>query len=134
MMAISKGEQYANALHECLAPCKFCGYEGEGYYQRHTHKLGCKWFEVGGMQERAKVLMNEQDMKKTNLIISGEDGMRTLPFSEDDAVISIVSPGRSHPQRLTNHQKTLRIQFHDLNPWGIKEKEREEEWNKYHAK
>ena len=40
-------------LHELLdAPCIFCGYNGQGYYQAHTHDQNCPFYEIGGADER----------------------------------------------------------------------------------
>lgn len=36
--------------------CLFCGYNGEGYWQHHTHTRNCPWYEIGGFQERAEAL------------------------------------------------------------------------------
>jgi hypothetical protein len=36
------------------SPCLFCGYNGQGYYQAHTHAKDCPWYEVGGLEERIK--------------------------------------------------------------------------------
>lgn len=34
------------------SPCKFCGYNGEGYFQKGTHDIHCPWFSIGGRKER----------------------------------------------------------------------------------
>jgi hypothetical protein len=34
------------------APCGFCGYNGPGYWQPHTHAAACPFYEVGGKMER----------------------------------------------------------------------------------
>ena len=34
------------------APCVFCGYYGEGFYQSNTHKPECPWRSLGGSVER----------------------------------------------------------------------------------
>jgi len=40
-------------MHNLLnAPCLFCGYSGEGYYQAGTHAKDCPWHSVGGDSER----------------------------------------------------------------------------------
>jgi hypothetical protein len=36
------------------APCIFCGYNGSGYWQLHTHKKSCPFFEIGGKEERSE--------------------------------------------------------------------------------
>ena len=38
------------------APCIFCGYNGPGYFQRGSHKVGCPWHSIGGAQEREDAL------------------------------------------------------------------------------
>ena len=39
------------------APCCFCGYNGPGYYQPHTHDKLCPWYEIGGGEERKHALI-----------------------------------------------------------------------------
>jgi len=34
------------------APCVFCGYNGQGYWQSETHTAACPWRAVGGAFER----------------------------------------------------------------------------------
>ena len=34
--------------------CIFCGYNGEGYWQRGTHDARCPWVNVGGEEDRAR--------------------------------------------------------------------------------
>ena len=34
------------------APCIFCGYNGEGYWQAGRHDKRCPWFVIGGFGER----------------------------------------------------------------------------------
>ena len=31
------------------APCEFCGYDKEDYYQKHTHDKSCPWYEIDGV-------------------------------------------------------------------------------------
>jgi hypothetical protein len=38
------------------APCIFCGYKGNLYYQKGTHRLDCPWIEIGGLDERLERL------------------------------------------------------------------------------
>ena len=38
------------------APCLFCGYKGQGYFQTGTHSEDCPWYGVGGLEERAFAL------------------------------------------------------------------------------
>lgn len=40
------------------APCKFCEYNGPGYYQKFTHHPACPWRRIGGREEREE-LMNK---------------------------------------------------------------------------
>ena len=45
-------------LHDILeAPCCFCGYNGMGYYQAHTHGKECPWYEIGSNNEREHALV-----------------------------------------------------------------------------
>ena len=45
-------------LYEILdAPCCFCGYNGPGYYQAHTHSENCPFYEIGGGEERKHALV-----------------------------------------------------------------------------
>lgn len=39
------------------APCVFCHYSGEGFFQSNTHASGCPWEHVGGLTERGVILM-----------------------------------------------------------------------------
>ena len=38
------------------APCLWCGYNGEGYWQPTTHELTCPWHNVGGRFDRVVAL------------------------------------------------------------------------------
>ncbi len=38
------------------APCLWCGYNGEGYWQPTTHDLACPWHNVGGRFDRVVAL------------------------------------------------------------------------------
>lgn len=40
-----------------IAPCVFCQYNGEGFYQPQTHGTSCPWENVGGLTERGALLM-----------------------------------------------------------------------------
>jgi len=33
-------------------PCKFCGYNGPGYYQKYTHDRSCPWFRIGSYNDQ----------------------------------------------------------------------------------
>ena len=46
------------------SPCIFCGYNGVLYWQRHSHKEACPWFEIGGGAERKDVLLKANRMPK----------------------------------------------------------------------
>ncbi len=35
--------------------CIFCGYNGAGYYQEHTHDKLCPWHSIGGLEVRKMV-------------------------------------------------------------------------------
>ena len=41
------------------APCLWCGYNGEGYYQAGTHGQSCPWHTIGGCDERLDRLARE---------------------------------------------------------------------------
>lgn len=41
------------------APCKFCGYNGPGYWQKGSHGADCPWREIGGDKERLNQLPEE---------------------------------------------------------------------------
>lgn len=41
------------------APCLFCGYNGEGYWQSSTHTEECPWHHVAGSYERAHMFRDE---------------------------------------------------------------------------
>ncbi|MBW1724076.1 MAG: hypothetical protein JRJ33_01605 [Deltaproteobacteria bacterium] len=38
-------------------PCIFCGYNGPGYYQVHTHKKHCPFYNIGGDWEREHAIV-----------------------------------------------------------------------------
>lgn len=40
------------------APCTWCGYNGVGFYQPHTHDPGCPWYTIGGLEERKLYIVN----------------------------------------------------------------------------
>ena len=39
-----------------LAPCRWCGYNGAGYWQKDTHAATCPWWKVSGIASRMAVL------------------------------------------------------------------------------
>lgn len=119
-MSLSDGEMTANALHEIMAPCRYCQYAGAGYYQEKTHSKYCRWYLIGGMAARADIIKHEMKMKLTQLTVCSEDVMRTLPCTSEDAIISVVSPNAFHPRRTLKRDKTLYLKFHDLNPHGVR--------------
>lgn len=41
------------------APCLWCGYNGEGYYQAGTHSQSCPWHTIGGCDDRLGHLARE---------------------------------------------------------------------------
>lgn len=61
-MDMRNGEWLANALQEIMAPCQYCQYNGENYYQAQSHAPTCRWYTVGGQFERARILVNEMEM------------------------------------------------------------------------
>jgi len=38
------------------APCKFCGYNGEGYWQKGTHNKDCPFRNIGGIEDRKGIM------------------------------------------------------------------------------
>jgi hypothetical protein len=42
------------------APCKWCGYNGPGYWQKGTHTEACPWHKVGGSEDR-RILLDLHD-------------------------------------------------------------------------
>ncbi len=38
------------------APCIFCGYSGDGYFQSRTHEKDCPWHLVTGASQRESLL------------------------------------------------------------------------------
>lgn len=48
------------------SPCVFCGYNGEKYWQKHSHPEYCPLSEIGGEEERAKKMAEilEEHTKK----------------------------------------------------------------------
>lgn len=41
------------------APCRVCGYNGQGYYQSGTHAKYCFFYEIGGLEERINFILND---------------------------------------------------------------------------
>lgn len=123
-MDLQDGELIANAIQMNTAPCRYCGYNGSGYYQPRTHKFHCKWYHIGGMVERMEITKVQLTMQQTELIVSGEQAIiqGIVHIDPHMPVISIVSPCTSHPKIMINRPRTLRLQFHDISPYGIEEK------------
>jgi hypothetical protein len=47
----------AHIMNKLLkAPCVYCGYNGEGYWQKHTHHENCPFYNSGGEEGRYVVL------------------------------------------------------------------------------
>lgn len=59
--ADERGLSNLNAL--LSAPCRFCGYNGQGYWQKDTHLLSCPWHGIGGEADRLKKLPYEIDKR-----------------------------------------------------------------------
>lgn len=49
-------EVRVNVSQLLQAPCIFCDYNGEGYWQKETHDERCPWHSVGGMEDRRNEL------------------------------------------------------------------------------
>lgn len=61
------------------APCMFCGYKGEGYWQRGTHDERCPWRYVGGEFDRDQKLRDvvlSPPARRTSYEWEDEDGFR----------------------------------------------------------
>ena len=41
------------------APCKVCGYNGKGYWQKGTHKKWCFFYNIGGDYEREQFVLKD---------------------------------------------------------------------------
>jgi len=57
----SGGENEMNEtnLNDLLsAPCMCCGYNGQGYWQRGTHKEDCPFNTIGGEADRKYFVLN----------------------------------------------------------------------------
>ena len=52
---MSLAKSLAKRLAE-QAPCAFCGYNGEGFYQVRTHGKNCPWYALGGADVRLDVI------------------------------------------------------------------------------
>lgn len=52
------------------APCAFCGYNGDGYWQPGTHRHGCPWENRGGHDERQSALRSV--LKKMMRIVAAQ--------------------------------------------------------------
>lgn len=69
------------------APCAFCGYNGDGYWQRETHTRECPWYYVGGRDERARarnVLYRAPVSPSAPAVASEVDVARQLRHSLND--------------------------------------------------
>lgn len=76
-MDMAKGELLANALQTNMAPCQYCQYNGENYYQARSHAPNCRWYTVAGQMERAKILMSEMEANPLHMTICSEDEIIT---------------------------------------------------------
>lgn len=47
------------------APCIFCGYSGEGYWQAGTHNKDCPCHKVGGRLERETLIDSRKYIETT---------------------------------------------------------------------
>ena len=68
------------------APCVFCGYNGEGYWQRGTHETFCPWRDVGGEGERRERL-REIMAARSPAPASG------APDEEADEIVALLEGG-----------------------------------------
>lgn len=120
---MEKGEMLANALSENMAPCQYCGYNGEGYYQAKTHEPYCRWYTVGGQLERAKILMKSEEWAALKIEICGEDALNggSVKLEPTDIAISITSPNWLHPNVLKTlpSSRVLFLTFYDINPYNV---------------
>jgi hypothetical protein len=46
------------------APCVFCGYNGQGYWQSGTHAAECPWARVGGEVERIAIFIHTARLER----------------------------------------------------------------------
>ena len=134
-MDMAKGELLANALQTNMAPCQYCQYNGENYYQARSHAPNCRWYTVAGQMERAKILMSEMEANPLHMTICSEDEIiaRREKIAPTDAVISITSPGNEHPECLLMHENVLFLRFHDINPYTAYEIKRPENLAPYES-
>ena len=59
------------------APCVFCEYNGENYWQVNTHSANCPWYSVGGYTDREESLIKVvpqqsqqiESLKKENALL-----------------------------------------------------------------
>lgn len=89
------------AANEVLrAPCVWCGYSGEGYYQPGTHKPSCPWHCVGGLADRIDVW---RSVALAALAAPRPSGEREAPASGERPVQSnddeVICPACVHQFR-----------------------------------
>ena len=46
------------------APCRWCGYNGNGYWQNRTHRPDCPWYLVAGAVDRADVCVRSVGVRE----------------------------------------------------------------------
>ena len=68
------------------APCKWCGYNGSGYWQAGTHKPECPFYRIGGARERANIMQNKPllDSKDQTIAALAEENRR---LREDNGIL-----------------------------------------------
>jgi len=45
------------------APCEFCGYDNDDYYQKYTHDKRCPWYEIDGVDRVGHYKKLNMDIK-----------------------------------------------------------------------
>lgn len=83
-------------MHNLLnAPCIFCGYNGDGYYQSGTHSKDCPWHNVGGDSERYGALpgvitaLFKERQKHIHQQTNGARAKATLPPDCCDCIFGL---------------------------------------------
>jgi hypothetical protein len=88
------------------APCKWCGYNGPGYWQAGTHSVACPWRTVGGEASRVALLPSILRMPDTDLPTLQQRVERVL-----DDVATIQGIKHWSPPKLARGLKAMNDDF-----------------------
>ena len=62
---------------ELEAPCRWCGYNSEDYWQSGTHSDDCPWHRIGGSDKREAVLSAYRAVLSAEIITPSVDRLKS---------------------------------------------------------